>query len=160
MAQALTDAQRELADRRAACVTATAAALGAAGTGFVSVRDTRHASRQAGVPEPDWRAERAMVRAAGFGRLRTAGLLGDWESMVSAADEASRWYHEPLDLIEVSRRSLTWCLADRPDGPMVAVLTLSRDVVTDDVHIERPERPRYRQLLDRWRQVLHDGTHD
>ena len=160
MVQELTDAQRALADRRAECVTATAAALDATGTGFVSLRDTRHAARQAGVPEPDWRAERAMVRAAGFGRLRSAGLLGDWEAMVGAADEASRWYHEPLDLIEVSRRSLAWCLADRPDGPMRAVLTLSRDVVTDDVHVERPERPRYRQLLDSWQQVLDDGTRD
>lgn len=133
---------------------AAAVELSRTSDGFVSVRDTRAAAKQAGVEEPDWRAERDMVRAAGFGRLRTGGLLGDWESMVNAADEASRWYGEPLDLVQVSRRSLAWCLAGRPDGAIRELLDLSREVASLDVHIEKPDRPAYRQLLDGWSAVL------
>ena len=98
-----------------------------------------------------------MVRAAGFGRVRTSGLLGDWESLVNAANEASRWYAEPLALIEVSRRSLAWCLAGQPDGPTRRLLTISRDIVTVDVHDEQPERPAYRELLDGWHELLRNG---
>jgi len=147
----LTPAQQELADRRAQAVEAAAAELAGRSDGFVSIRDARAAAKEAGVPEPDWRAERDMVRAAGFGRLRTGGLLGDWESMVNAADEASRWYRQPIDLVGVSRRSLAWCLAGRPDGPLRDLLDVSREIVTLDVHDERADRPAYRQLLEGWR---------
>jgi hypothetical protein len=147
----LTPAQMALADQRARCLAGAVAVLArrAPQGGFVSVRDTRAAARQAGTTEPQWQAERDMVRAAGFGRFKTAGLLGAWENLVSAADEAARWYGEPLDLETVSRRSLAWCLAGRPTHPLAELMTLSRDVGTDDVHDERA-RPSYRRLLDGW----------
>ncbi len=150
----LTPAQQALADDRARAVAATVAEMAGHTDGFVSLRDTVSAARRAGVPAPDWRAERDMVRAAGFGRFRTGGVLGDWASMVSAADEAGRWHREPVDLVQVARRSLAWCLAGRPDGPRRALMRLSRSMTSDDVHNEAPDHPTYRQLLDGWREVL------
>jgi hypothetical protein len=150
MTTALSPAQQELADRRAEATEAAAAEQARRADGFVSIRDVRAAAKQVGTPEPDWKAERDMVRAAGFGRLRAGALLGDWEILVIAADEASRWYGEPVDLVEVSRRSLAWCLDGRPDGPLRPLLDLSREVSMLDVHIEKPENPAYRQLLDGW----------
>ncbi len=37
---------------------------------------------------------------------------------------------------------------------MGRLLTTSRDLVTLDVHDERPARPAYRELLDGWRDLL------
>lgn len=154
----LTVEQAALADRRARCLdTVTpvleshAAALG----GVASIRDLRGAARQAGVAEPDWRAEKDMVRAAGFGRFATAGLLGDWESLLGAAHEACRRLGESLDTAAVSRAALAWCLAGRPaPSPFGELLRLAREITIDDVHTETPQRPCYRQTLDGWRTVL------
>jgi hypothetical protein len=154
MTPALTDAQRELADARARATVAVAAELALSADGFVSIRDTNQVCKENGVPMTDWRVERDMVRAAGFGRIKTSGMLGDWEVLVAAANEASRWYDEPIDLVKVSRESLAWLLADRPDGPMHHLRELSREIATLDSHIERPEKPTYRELLDAWRALL------
>ncbi len=151
----LTAEQIALADRRAQCAVAAADAQAArAGDGFVSIRGLNQAAKQVGTPEPDWRAERDMVRAAGFGRFKTGAVLGDWGSMVDAAYEAARFYKEPIDMIAVSRHSLAWCLAGRPvDHPLRAVMKDSRDITTDDVHRETT-RPSYRQVLDGWKRIL------
>jgi hypothetical protein len=166
MTFALTDAQRELADQRASAVVLAATEYSRRHDGFLSIRDTRQVAKEVGVSMTDWRVERDMVRAAGFGRLKTSAMLGDWEVLVAAPNEASRWYDEPIDLVEVSRRSLAWLLADRPDGPMYPVRELSREIAMLDSHIERPEKPTYRELLDAWRDLLdvesgpsaHDST--
>ena len=150
MTTPLSPDQQALADRRAEATAAVAAESTRRSDGFVSIRDVRASAKQVGTPEPDGKAERDMVRAAGHGRLKTGALLGEWETMVNAADEASRWYGEPIDLVEVSRRSLAWCLAGRPDGPLAPLRDLSREISTLDVHIEKPENPAYRQLLDGW----------
>ena len=154
MTRPLTAAQQELADRRAEMVTATATALTRRSDDFFSIRDARASARQAGVAATDWKAERDMVRAAGVGRMRTSSILGDWESMINAAEEAARWHGETVDLVEVSRRSLAWCIDGRPDGPMREILEMSREVTALEIHDERPDRPTYRRLLDDWRQVI------
>ncbi|HQY86910.1 MAG TPA: hypothetical protein PLT40_18535 [Ilumatobacteraceae bacterium] len=155
----LTSAQAALADTRASCLLAAGAVLDertrATTGGVVSIRQLPAAAKQAGTAAPDWRAERDMVRAAGFGRLATSGVLGDWDCMVGAADEAARRLHETIDLRAVSRHALAWCLADRPDDHvMAAILRVSRDIMIDDVHTETPERPYYRRTLDHWASVL------
>lgn len=154
----LTVEQAALADRRAHCLVATAQVLEAraAGHGGVtSIRDLGGAARQAGVAEPDWRAEKAMVRAAGFGRFATAGVLGDWQSMLDAAHEATRRLGLSLDASAVSRAALAWCLAGRPEHPQFGeLLRLAREITIDDVHTETPQRPYYRQTVDGWRSVL------
>lgn len=95
-----------------------------------------------------------MVRDAGFGRFKTSGLLGDWETLVNGTHEAARWHRDRIDLVAVARVSLAFCLAGRPsDHPIAALLILSRDIVTDDVHLEQTA-PTYRRLLDGWRGIL------
>jgi hypothetical protein len=156
----LTVEQAALADRRAQCLLAATEVLVARATpgGFVSVRDVGPAARQAGTPEPDWKAERTMVRAAGFGRFATAGVLGDWCSLLGAAHEAGRAVGEPVDAVAVSRCSLAWCLAGRPEHPwLTELLRLAREITIDDVHSETPQRPYYRRTLDGWREVLAAG---
>lgn len=154
----LTVEHAALADRRAQCLVAAGAGADvqvATLGGVTSIRDLAGAARQAGVAEPDWRAEKAMVRAAGFGRFATAGILGDWQTMLGAAHEASRRLGEPLDVAAVSRMSLAWCLAGRPERqPFTELLRLAREIMTDDVHTESPQRPYYRQTMDGWRQVF------
>lgn len=99
-----------------------------------------------------------MVRAAGFGRFATSGLLGDWASMLGAAHEAGRRLGESPDLSAVSRAALAWCLAGRPEQPpFTELLRLAREITIDDVHTESPQRPYYRQTLDGWRVALTAG---
>lgn len=156
----LTPVQQALADARAQCAVEVLRVLDertrtSAAGGFTTVRDLRGAARQANVAEPDWRAERDMVRAAGFGRLATARVLGEWASMVDVALEAARALGEPLDLRPVSRWSLAWQLAGCPDGhPLDALHDLTGRIAGADLHRESPERPYYRRLLDGWRAVL------
>jgi hypothetical protein len=57
---------------------AAAAELDGRSEGFVSIRDARGAAREAGVPAPDWRAERDMVR----------GLFAAVDSYGSAPSQA------------------------------------------------------------------------
>lgn len=96
-----------------------------------------------------------MVRAAGFGRFATAGVLGDWQSMVDAAHEAGRRLAVPLDISAVSRAALAWCLAGRPEHPPFGeLLRLAREITIDDVHTETPQRPYHRQTVDGWLAVL------
>lgn len=156
----LTPEQAALADARARCAVETLRVLDArlaaspAG-GFLSVRDLVRAARSADLPEPDWRAERAMVRAAGFGRWATARCLGEWASLVDIALQAARSLAEPLDLAAVSRAALAWCLTERPDDHPVAILAdLAGRISGEDVHTETPARPYYRQTLDGWRALI------
>ena len=101
-----------------------------------------------------------MVRAAGFGPFRASAILGDWDTMVNAVCEASRWYNKQIDVVGVSRWSLRYGLADRPkNNPLAPLLVFSREVISEDIHRERPEAPFYRQLLDGWTLVLTEGSH-
>ena len=80
--------------------------------------------------------------------------------MVNAACEASRWYNKQIDVVGVSRWSLRYGLADRPkNNPLAPLLVFSREVISEDIHRERPEAPFYRQLLDGWTLVLTEGSH-
>lgn len=156
----LTPGQAALADARARCAVEVLRVLddrtrASAAGGFTTVRDLGGAAKQAGLPAPDWRAERDMVRAAGFGRFATARVLGEWASMVDIALEAARWWGEPLDVAAVSRRSLAWQLARCPAGdPVHELHALTARIGAADLHHETVERPWYRQLLDGWRAVL------
>jgi len=125
----LTDVQQALAQTRARCSVAAADAQARAQPGgFVSVRDTRWAAGQMNTPAPDYSSEKNMVRSAGFGRLKTGALLGEWELLVNATYESARFHGEQIDVDAVSRLSLAWCLADRPsDHPIAALALLARD---------------------------------
>ena len=159
----LSSSEQLLADRRAHCAIELGMTLQRGpepADGFVSVRDLRSATARAGTAQPDWRAERSMVRSAGFGPFRASAILGDWDTMVNAAGEASRWYNEPIDVVGVSRWSLRYGLANRPKNhPMAPLLAFSREVISEDIHRERPEAPFYRQLLDGWTLILVEGQH-
>lgn len=151
--------QAELADARAratiAVVDAAERDAAASGlSGFTVVRDVAGAARRLGVAAPDWRAERAMVRAAGVGRLATARVLGEWASLVDVALEAARWWQQPIDLAAVSRAALAWNLVGRPaHHPVHAAHELTARITASDLHQESPAQPYYRQLLDAWRAV-------
>lgn len=151
----LTDAQQTLADQRARCTVAAAEAESRANpTAFVSLRDVRATAKRAGTPAPEYAAERDMIRAAGVGRFKTAALLGEWELLVCATEEAARFHGEAIDLAAAARSSLAWCLADRPVGhPIAQQARLARDIGIDDVHNEQL-RPSYRELLDGWARLL------
>lgn len=160
----LTPEQAALADARARCAVEALRVLDArvgasAAGGFVTAGDLVTAVRAAGLPEHDWRAERAMMRAAGHGRWATARHLGEWACLVDRALEAARALGEPLDLAAVSRVSLRWCLAGRPKDHPVAVLSgIAGRITAEDVHTETPQRPYYRQTLDGWQALLGPGV--
>ena len=69
----LDEVQRTLADRRAHVTAAVGAASTDPAGSFTSIRDTRAAALKAGLEPPDLHAERAMLRAAGFGRWKPVG---------------------------------------------------------------------------------------
>ncbi len=152
--------QRVLADGRAAQHARVATACmqrqpNAAG-GFVSVRDLTWTAKQVGLAPPDHKAETAMFRRAGIGRFQTMAACGAWYAMISAAEEAGRWYCEPVELQSVSRLSLRWCLAGRPHHRGLDALhhTSQRIAIDDSVRSPDLGYPDYRQLLDGWHVVL------
>lgn len=151
----LTPAQQALADDRARCTIAAAAAEARANPdGFVSLRDVRAVAKRRDTPLPSYEAERDAFRRAEAGRWKAGTLIAVWQSLVSATDEAARFHGEPVDLDAVSRLSMAWCLAGRPtDHPVAALARMALDISTDDVHNEQV-RPTYRQLLDGWRTLL------